>query len=484
MDKERIAMPVELLRDGRGVYGIGVSERFDYKAIAWSCGIEPEPLTFERRPRDLVFRPDCLINTKPNVGETAVFAHDYAVLQKIVGGFRRGPFMRSGEEHLRQFIHHEALNRAGLPWPPRDNDHARWWATDGKQQARNRGIYHGLRCLSLHVINDLIDNALHEAADADAVKAARRFTFRRRERIYRAAALSRAALQLTETFPVLAMTIYSDDEHLRPLRNEFNWDAHKEDLKDRADRKSYAAQLVDCGARLRDVAAVMEIPMALRHIKPGVAHLASNVFCRHPDLLNFLPTTMPKQRIWLSAVNWAFHKANAEFARWAAKHVPEIPGRRDQEVRSFIADLADWVCAEGASRQFVIRPFQSSMSLRTVTTLSAEWHEAVAAGMDGPAAAFPPPWYPAAKIGDYDIVPIENSAALYREGAAMHHCVGTYSDEVHSGSRYLYGVHRDGQRVATLALARDPTSTKARLLQLRGPCNAQPPKAVTLAVQR
>jgi len=352
--------------------------------------------------------------------------------------------MRSREEHLRQFIHHEALNRAGLPWPPRDNDHARWWATDGKQQARNRGIYHDLRCLSLHVINDLIDNALHEAADADAVKAARRFTFRRRERIYRAAALSRAALQLTETFPVLAMTIYSDDEHLRPLRNEFNWDAHKD-------------------------------------IKPGVAHLASNVFCRHPDLLNFLPTTMPKPTHLAAGGQFGVHKANAEFARWAAKHVPEIPGRRDQEVRSFIADLADWVCAEGASRQFVIRPFQSSMSLRTVTTLSAEWHEGAAAGMDGPAAAFPPPWYPAAKIGDYDIVPIENSAALYREGAAMHHCVGTYSDEVHSGSRYLYGVHRDGQRVATLALARDPTTTKARLLQLRGPCNALPPKAVTLA---
>jgi len=38
MDKERIAVPVELLRDGRGVYGIGVSEQFDYEAIAWSCG--------------------------------------------------------------------------------------------------------------------------------------------------------------------------------------------------------------------------------------------------------------------------------------------------------------------------------------------------------------------------------------------------------------------------------------------------------------
>ena len=42
------SMPVELLRDGRGVYGIGVSELFDYEAIAWSCEIE-QPFTFDPR---------------------------------------------------------------------------------------------------------------------------------------------------------------------------------------------------------------------------------------------------------------------------------------------------------------------------------------------------------------------------------------------------------------------------------------------------
>jgi hypothetical protein len=77
----------------------------------------------------------------------------------------------------------------------------------------------------------------------------------------------------------------------------------------------------------------MNIPMVLRHIKPGVAHLVTNVFCQHPDFLNFLPATTPKQHIWLPVVNWAFHKVNADFARWAAKHVPKIPGRRDQEGR-------------------------------------------------------------------------------------------------------------------------------------------------------
>ena len=102
------AMPVELLRDGRGIYGVGVSDLSDYEAVAWLCGVEPEPYTFQRPPSALILRPDWFMDTKPHG----------AVLQKIGGGFRRGPFMRASEEKLRQFIHHEALNRAGLPWPP------------------------------------------------------------------------------------------------------------------------------------------------------------------------------------------------------------------------------------------------------------------------------------------------------------------------------------------------------------------------------
>jgi hypothetical protein len=39
-------MPAVLLRDGRGIYGIGVSDLFDYEAVAWSCGVEPEHVHF------------------------------------------------------------------------------------------------------------------------------------------------------------------------------------------------------------------------------------------------------------------------------------------------------------------------------------------------------------------------------------------------------------------------------------------------------
>ena len=319
--------PVELLRDQRGVYGIGVSDLFDFEVVAWSCGIEPEAYSFERPPGALILRPDWLAANRP-LGANS-FRPLCAVLQKIAGGFRSGPFMRSHEEQLRQFIHHEVLNRSGLPWPPND---LRWWSEDKKQQTRNRGVYHGLRRLSLSVINHLIGRALEEAADADAVKAARHFTFRHRERIYRAAALSRRALQLTETFPVLALAIYS--ERWQPLNfvepsdttiTFQSWNAKAAEL---SGRKTEAMILVDRGARLRDVAAVMNIPMVLRHIKPGVAHLASSVICT-PGLLHFIPDKVPGARIWLQVVAWAHNRVSAEFAEWVARHAPHIPGSLD-----------------------------------------------------------------------------------------------------------------------------------------------------------
>jgi hypothetical protein len=220
--------------------------------------------------------------------------------------------------------------------------------------------------------------------------------------------------------------------------------------------------------------------MLLHRIKPSVAHLATDLFCQHPGLLDF---TTPRQRIWLLVVNWAINK-DPEFGAWAARHVPEIPGRRYRVVGSFVSDLADWARAEGESRQFITRPFVPSMSLKTVTMLSAQWHEAVASNMTGPDLALPPPWYPVAKVGDLEIVPIDNNGDLYREGAAMHHCVTTYAGDVRDGRLYVYSVRRDGERVATLALARDQSGTKAQLIQLRGPCNAQPSRAVASAVKR
>jgi PcfJ-like protein len=64
----------------------------------------------------------------------------------------------------------------------------------------------------------------------------------------------------------------------------------------------------------------------------------------------------------------------------------------------------------------------------------------------------------------------------------MHHCVGTYGDQVQRGNLYIYSIRRDGERIATLALGRHTGRTYVE--QIRGPCNTEPPKATVATVVR
>ena len=449
-------MRVELLRDGQGTYGIGVAELIGYKARQ-AVGFEQDLLEREYSGA-LILRRDRFNDIEPGG----------AVLQKICGGFRHTMFKSSTEERLRRFIHHQSLERAGLPWPPEEA--CRWWSDHPKRQKLNRETYHGLREVSVQVINNLIGRAIEEAADQEVITAARRFAFRHREYIYRACSRSRRALQLTATFPVLALAIFSDHWFFHRVFDPLDRISAGADFEA---RKRLAATLVERGARLRDIAAAVGMPMALRRIKPGVAHLTSELMCPDLRLLDFMPESSPRSRVWVEAVHWASTAIGPDFASWVARNLTQIPGRRI-ELLSFLSDLGDWVRAchprtlgsDGVAKEedkngsgFVTRSFKPSMSLKTVTVLSADWHEVVASRMDGPDVTFPRPWYPPATLGAYEIVPLETTAALYREGAALHHCVGSYGPEVKSGHSTFTRSDMRGsglQRPRWLATATEP----------------------------
>ena len=117
------AMPVELLHDGRGIYGIGVSDLFDHQAVAWRCGIEPQPREYDYYPRALILRRIGWLGANQT---RLLFTR---CCKRSWAEFRQGMFSHTIEEHLRQFIHHEALRQAGLSWPPRPkrNDPP-WWS--------------------------------------------------------------------------------------------------------------------------------------------------------------------------------------------------------------------------------------------------------------------------------------------------------------------------------------------------------------------
>jgi hypothetical protein len=423
--------PVRLLCDQRGIYGIGCES----EAI-FAAGSKEEVA--------LLLRPD-RIETDPRP----------AALQMIIGGLRRGPFRNTLEDYFRRAVHHTMLCRAGLPWPPQAQ--LAWWSHDPAQQKRNRQKYHGLRLASLAVVNRLIAEAL-TVGDQDALKQARRFRIGSRNRLYQCAAKSRRALQLVEAFPTLALAICE-------LRHD-----PRETIK----------ELVEHGVSLRQVAEMMGIPWAFKKAKPAAAQFALQCSELDQSLVHaYLPDSLAHQKVWLQSVAYA-SRVSRDYAEWVARHTIEI-GTREQ-IAYLVMDIADWVRASMAADPFVTRHFHPSMSLQTVCKLSREWHEAVANDQDRAGAPFPPPWYPASKIYDVEIVPIESRAELYREGHAMHHCVGSYADRVYTGELYIFGIRRGRERLATIALNR--TLEGPGVLQVRGPCNTAVSQRIMQAIRK
>jgi PcfJ-like protein len=479
-----IKHPVELLRDGKGIYGIGISKEAQ----------------IDSRPRDLILRRDRLPDEP--------YFSGYPILQMITGGFRHGMFCHTSEERLRQVIHHEMLRRVGLDWPPPDvpGDHnVRYWSSNPQQQIRNRQIYHGLRLGSLSVINRLIGKALEEAANQEAVKVARQFKFSYRYNIYRATAQRLRALQLAVTFPALAFAIFGDrhpmhdPESLHPGNADFG-----KRLAEIKNIGNEAATLVEAGAPLKKIADLMRVPMAFRKIKPGAADWTLSYIVHSPwdkRLIHaYMPDSLPRMKLWLNAI-YRSTDLGRDFVEWVAKHVLDIPGGTDQIVSSLF-DIKDWVRASHRARipqhtrntcsddtalsssrgeEFVVRAFSPDMSLKTVTKLSSDWHEAVANNMSGAEYEFPKPWFCAAESCGYEIVPIATSADLYREGHALHHCVGAQGDRVQAGAAYFYSVRKRKERVATLELVE--LGADVAIGDLRGSCNSQVPKGIERAAR-
>ena len=84
---------------------------------------------------------------------------------------------------------------------------------------------------------------------------------------------------------------------------------------------------------------------------------------------------------------------------------------------------------------------------------------------------------------DYEFVPLDSAGDLYRDGAIMHHCAGTYAPDVSIGYSYIYSVRLAGERVATLELVRQ-SPAQVVIAQIRGPCNALVAKKIAAAAHR
>jgi len=165
-----------------------------------------------------------------------------------------------------------------------------------------------------------------------------------------------------------------------------------------ADGASDAVKMVKRGARLNQIASLMDVPMWARKVKPAVAHWFQYV----PENLDcYLPEKTWEQRLWLRAF-MSRGAENPDFAYWIARNVLKV-GNRIGPVLDFLSDMNDWVReAKRKKPRCITRPFSPDMSLDTVRMENELWHQAIAKRKAAKSKhKIPAPWYPAGQVNGY-----------------------------------------------------------------------------------
>jgi hypothetical protein len=447
---------VELLSDARGIYGVGEN-----------------PARYGN-PKTLIVRPDKLKASRP--GQCA--------LQQIP----RPKFCRTVEGYFVDALHRAMCERHGQLRC--DRTWISWSELADPKLARQ--TWHGLRRAALKVVNCLIRQAL-EVADPRALKAARKFPIVFRAELYNAfCRYGERAMQLSETFPLLATMLFTDFWSL----------SVGEDIRHRH------IVLLLSGAKLKRISGSLEVPYLLRRVTPRATRYVRTT--RISDVvLNLIPPSTPKQKAFLKAIGVA-EELGPDFVLWTAKQVVNMTAREEMPE---LYDIMDWARASGDAEiiraldqlpedirrsilercpnlvrrggaELVTRHFSPDMSLKTVRRLSEEWHRAVANNMSqGQFVTFPHPWINVGEFDDHKIVPISDSGELYLAGRMLHNCAGTYTDRIVGGRSYLYTVmDRTNRPIVMVEL--DRTADGIQLGQIKARYNTPAPKEIGKGVHR
>lgn len=269
------------------------------------------------------------------------------------------------------------------------------------------------------------------------------------------------------------------------------------------------------GDQLRNVMRAYDLPLPIRKLKGSA--LSPNkwpVLFRlkrldNSTLSQIIPEQSAQQQRWLRALDgWLdrMGRRNAGdgtlFFNWAAVAFCRI-GNSEIE---FCRDLADFAAANRDT-------FNEGWSVAQAQRAQEEWHLSLArrstaaeqmaksgVKFDTPIDYAPLP--AAIDLNGLSFQALQSGEDLFVEGAAMRHCVATYISAVVSGQSRIYSIRDQGKRVATMELRftemgqtrRDFVGEGGRTIslnvskpqglalhQLKGPCNARPPKRVQQA---
>jgi hypothetical protein len=236
------------------------------------------------------------------------------------------------------------------------------------------------------------------------------------------------------------------------------------------DRERVCARVID-GARLRELAAMTQLPLWLRRLPPeafdGPIPLLPDGPFASRQIVNHIPRSPKKMSAWLNAMGVALAVADEGVAMWMARAWAK-------DSTQWARDSLRWICVWAWYARHVSHdpcklktPWRPDLSLDSANGLASEWRSNIELYVqlgDEPLASV---WLKPGYVGGFDIVPLLGYADVVDEAMAMRHCVRWYGTSLAENACRLWSIRRDGERVATFEIVQANDSPFLHIAQLK-----------------
>ena len=240
------------------------------------------------------------------------------------------------------------------------------------------------------------------------------------------------------------------------------------------------ARVID-GRALAEAAADAGLPLWLRKLPPEAL---ARPITRLPDgelfrrqIANHFPRSPKLAPTWLQTVADVAELANEPAAVWIARELVREP-RRVNPDRLRLISLWAWFSGQPATfgHKLIERPWIPDMRIGPALAAADHWRTIVDLHVNLGRQPIVDMWLRPARVAGYDFLPLTSIASITEEAEAMKNCLNTYGDYLaHNGSR-LWSVRLNGERVATLRIARRYRDPLLNIVELKAAGNAEVPR--------
>jgi len=245
---------------------------------------------------------------------------------------------------------------------------------------------------------------------------------------------------------------------------------------------------VIAGDPLAELAAAADVPLWLRRlppesfVRPIVTLPDGDRFRRL--IANHLPRSPKLAAVWLQAVCAAAHWGHERLAVWIARELVREAKRVKLERLRLISLLAWFSMRPGTIGHGLIdHIWRSDMSFATAQTAADAWRMTLALQLNLGSEPIADMWAQPGSIAGYEFRPLRSIGDIREEARAMRNCLCTYGYNLAHNRSRLWSVRKDGERVATLKIARTSYDPLPVIRELEAAGNTDAPPQVWLAAR-